>query len=92
MNNTYAHQIPTYQVARAIQTESGRPNPEIKELQFWYNSSKDLIMVLTVTNNESQFAAIQVVEIRRAIIDLYPRRDFERFTYAPFILTKTEQP
>jgi hypothetical protein len=75
------------EAVRVKELTSGGSPDNLKEYQFWYNLNGDLVMVLTICG-DTEFSAIQVVEIRRAIITLYPRRNFSRFTYAPIILNK----
>lgn len=86
MENAYHFSPAPLDLAKRTAELVGYKRPELKELQFWYTASGELVMTLTVPENQSEFAAVQVVEVRRAIIELYGRRDFDRFTYAPMIL------
>ena len=77
----------TIEEARQLHEMAGNPET-VKPLQFWYNTADNLVMVLVVIGDHPEFGAIQVVDTARSIIDLYARRDFERFVYAPMILEK----
>ena len=87
MSGLFTYQIPPFEACKQIEEFAGRKNPEIKRLQFWYNKEKRLVIVLMVLENQSEFSAIQVADLDRSTIDLYSRRDFKEFVYAPMALT-----
>ena len=86
----YTYRPATLDEARKIQEAVGSNPPTLREFQFWYNPRGDLLMVLTVPENTSDFAAIQCVEIRRGIVELYARSIFARSVYAPMLLDPLE--
>ena len=81
-------EIASIEIAKAILAETGQNPPQLKEKQYWYNTNGDLVQIVTLPDGHPEFGVVQVVEYRRAIIDLYARRDFDRFVYAPQILNK----
>lgn len=86
--DAYEYRPASFDEAGRIKELTGKGQPEsLKELQFWYNTSQDLVMILTICG-DTEFSSIQVIEIRRAIVSIYPRRDFIRFVYAPMMLFK----
>jgi len=87
MIKAYTYRPAALSEASRIQELISSSRPPLKALQFWYKG-EDLIMVLSVSENPSEFAAVQFIEIRRAIVDAVPKRDFEQFVYAPMFLEK----